>query len=555
MCHSFGIVTHNAVSGLPEPIDDAVNNSPLDCLRAWAIRKPDATAVARLDCKRSYSELLLGIQRAATWLHGQGVRQNHTVGTRFASHFDETLHQIELAYAIGWLGATLLPLYPGTAAEQVGPVLRRFCVDWLLASDELSTWPNHDTVPQPENGMRLQTIRLSTYAFFVQTGEPIHARILSASGGIEPTGKAAGVPMCPQLPAQGFLYEFSSGTSGTPKVVLQSNANYLLTAKVSGRAQGWRSDDVYMGAMRWPHKLGLRAVFRAHCMGATLLDENFPLTRSRLGQLTVEAGLSSLTSTPVQLRMLLASPPCAAPAPALRLLSNSGAALAASEVGHIRTCITPNFYAVYGGTETGIVALLHPEDPPDAPMRVVPGVELVAVDPAGRALPTDQAGRLRIRSAWLCEGYANNALASAASFQAGWFVSNDVGAVSGGRLHLGARTDDMINFGGGKVDPLPIEEALRQHPDVADAAVVAMADVWEGQLPVAFVVARQGLNLDALRQYVGNRIDIGQLPEFFILAPSLPYNLDGKIKRDALRKVADQLRSRVKMPSDRPVPP
>ncbi len=548
-------MTHNVVSGLPEPIDDVANCSPLDCLRSWALRRPTAVAVARLDCKRSYAELLDGVQRAATWLHGQGVQQNHTVGTLFASNLDETLHQIELAYAVGWLGATLLPLYPGTASEQVGPVLRRFCTDWLLASDELLAGPSHDIEPQPVNPMRLQTLRLSTYVLEVQTGDPIQARIPLASGAIEPTGQAAGVPMSAQLPAQGFLYEFSSGTSGTPKVVLQTNANYLLAAKVSGRAQGWRSDDVYMGAMRWPHKLGLRAVFRAHCMGATLLDENFPLTRSRLGQMTVEAGLSSLTSTPVQLRMLLASPPCAAPAPALRLLSNSGAAMAASEVASVRTCITPNFYAVYGGTETGIVALLHPDDPPDAPMRVVPGVELVTADAAGRALPAGQAGRLKIRSAWLCEGYANNALASATSFQDGCYVSNDMGSVSGDRLNLGARTDDMINFGGGKVDPLPIEEALRQHPDVADAAVVAMADVWEGQLPVAFVVARRSLDIDALRLYVGNRLDYGQRPELYVVARALPYNPDGKVKRDELRKVADQLRSRVKMPSDRPVPP
>ena len=107
------------------------------------------------------------------------------------------------------------------------------------------------------------------------------------------------------------------------------------------------------------------------------------------------------------------------------------------------------------------------------------------------------------RSSWVCGGYFNNETASAESFQGGWYVSNDLAEVSGDKLRLGSRADDVINFGGGKVDPFPVEEVLRQHPDVADAAVVAMADVWEGQVPVAFVVLRQTPDLDVLRQYVG----------------------------------------------------
>ena len=77
-----------------------------------------------------------------------------------------------------------------------------------------------------------------------------------------------------------------------------------------------------------------------------------------------------------------------------------------------------------------------------------------------------------------------------------------------------------------------------------------MADVWEGQVPVAFVVLRQTPDLDVLRQYVDTRLDAGQRPVFFVVSRALPYNPDGKIKRNELRKIADQLRSRVGLPSD-----
>ncbi len=93
--------------------------------------------------------------------------------------------------------------------------------------------------------------------------------------------------------------------------------------------------------------------------------------------------------------MLLASPVPDEPALPLRLLSTSGAALDPGEVKNVRAQITPNFYAVYDGTETGIVALLHPDDPEDAAMRVVPGVDLVTVDALGQPLPLGQSGRLR----------------------------------------------------------------------------------------------------------------------------------------------------------------
>lgn len=136
---------------MSDPIDDTANNSPLDCLLAWVKIRPDAAAVARLNSICSYANLLAGIQLAATWLHGQGVRENDRVATLFAPQPDETLRQIELAYAVGWLGATLLPLYPGTARDQVVPVLSRFQTKFLLVSDELATFPGHEILPWPKD--------------------------------------------------------------------------------------------------------------------------------------------------------------------------------------------------------------------------------------------------------------------------------------------------------------------------------------------------------------------------------------------------------------------
>ena len=182
------------------------------------------------------------------------------------------------------------------------------------------------------------------------------------------------------------------------------------------------------------------------------------------------------------------------------------------------------------------MAHLGPEDPPDAPLRIVPGMEAQALDAAGQPLPPGQVGRLRFRAPWVPDAYANGEISSHEGFHGGWFVSSDMGAIDTlGRITLLGRADDAINCGGTKIQPQEVEQVLATHPDVADAAVVGVPDAMAGEIAVAFLVLRRPIALDAMLAFLAPRLEPYQIPAVIAGLEEIPRNPEGKILRDRLR--------------------
>jgi len=134
-----------------------------------------------------------------------------------------------------------------------------------------------------------------------------------------------------------------------------------------------------------------------------------------------------------------------------------------------------------------------------------------------------------------------------------YFTVGDVGYLDGdGFAHLMGRIDGVINRGGEKVYPRHVEEVLRRHPGVADAAVVGEPDPMLGERPVAFVVARSApegtlrpriqaepTDLQAeLRALCERELTRHQRPDRILITDSLPSTPTGKVRRDALRALA-----------------
>jgi acyl-CoA synthetase (AMP-forming)/AMP-acid ligase II len=221
------------------------------------------------------------------------------------------------------------------------------------------------------------------------------------------------------------------------------------------------------------------------------------------------------------------------------VLSLAGAAIFPQEILASRATLTPNTYIDYGANETGSLACLCPEDPVGGPGRVGkpnPQVEAQVVDEADCPLPMGTVGKLRFRTPWMCQGYAGNEQATARSFREGWFYPNDYGLLEAdGFLVLRGRTDDIINYGGVKIDPHDVELVLMQHPHIQDAAVVGLPDGMAGQVPVGFLVARGNIELQALRAFCAERMEGRQIPVRWVPLRQIPRNPEGKILRDQLR--------------------
>ncbi|MEW2287926.1 long-chain fatty acid--CoA ligase [Streptomyces sp. NPDC047841] len=180
--------------------------------------------------------------------------------------------------------------------------------------------------------------------------------------------------------------------------------------------------------------------------------------------------------------------------------------------------------------------------------RFPAGVEARLTGPGGERLPWDgaSAGELEVRGPWIAGAYYNGPGAEpmrpADKFsEDGWLKTGDVGTISpDGFLTLTDRAKDVIKSGGEWISSVELENALMSHPDVAEAAVVAVPDDKWGERPLATVVLRPGATADfaSLRAFLLEEAHIAkwQLPERWTVVESVPKTSVGKFDKKVLRR-------------------
>nr|WP_203644214.1 long-chain fatty acid--CoA ligase [Streptomyces sp. SID14478] len=180
--------------------------------------------------------------------------------------------------------------------------------------------------------------------------------------------------------------------------------------------------------------------------------------------------------------------------------------------------------------------------------RFPAGVEARLSGPGGEILPWDgeSAGELEVRGNWISGAYYGGAAAGAEplrpadKFSAdGWLKTGDVGTISAdGYLTLTDRAKDVIKSGGEWISSVDLENALMSHPDVAEAAVVAVPDEKWGERPLATVVLKEGASADfeTLRAFLAEKVAKWQLPERWTIIPAVPKTSVGKFDKKVLRR-------------------
>ena len=172
----------------------------------------------------------------------------------------------------------------------------------------------------------------------------------------------------------------------------------------------------------------------------------------------------------------------------------------------------------YGSTEVGSAASL-----PDADVLRKPG----SVGPAspGADLAISEAGEVLSRSAYLTDGYFDDAEATTAALRDGWFHTGDLGELDDeGYLTIVGRMKDLIRTGGESVAPAEVEAALARHPSVAELAVVGIPDLRWGEIVCAVVVLAPGRRLDLvdLQKHCEGRLAPFKKPRRLEIVEELP---------------------------------
>ncbi len=171
--------------------------------------------------------------------------------------------------------------------------------------------------------------------------------------------------------------------------------------------------------------------------------------------------------------------------------------------------------------------------------RATPNVEIVARSEAGRDLPAGEEGEIWIAGDHLADGYWHAAEETARAFRDGWLRTGDLGVVDkDGYLFLQGRVTDTINVDGLKVSPLLVEEALKQHPAVGDAAVCGIADPNGilNEVVGALVVLSEEIDVDLLRIDCSERLEKFMVPVLIFAVDEVPRADSGKFVR---RKVSE----------------
>jgi malonyl-CoA/methylmalonyl-CoA synthetase len=191
----------------------------------------------------------------------------------------------------------------------------------------------------------------------------------------------------------------------------------------------------------------------------------------------------------------------------------------------------------YGMSET-LMIMSNPyegERRPGTVGRPLPGVSVRVITASGTVAGPGDVGGVQVRGSNVFRSYWRNDAATAAAFDEGWFRTGDVATLSGdGYYTLCGRESDLIISGGFNIYPREIEELLVELPAVSEAAVVGAPDARRGEVPVAYVVAREGFDPVAAEAACAKALASFKVPRAFVCIDALPRNALGKVQKHLL---------------------
>jgi acyl-CoA synthetase (AMP-forming)/AMP-acid ligase II len=343
-------------------------------------------------------------------------------------------------------------------------------------------------------------------------------------------------PAVPVEPGDYSTLLYTSGTTGKPKGVLFTHSRTGTSGPHFIERLGLTPDDTILAVTPLFHGNAWGAVTTALYAGATAAFAR-QFSASEFWPLVHEVGATVLYTLGTVLAMLLTRQPSDLERRnPLRVILGLGAA-------PIRDRVIGRFgvsavLECFGSTDAGVVTIepLGAAPRPGSCGPAVPGVEIRVVDDAGTVLPPRQTGEILVRSPAMMAAYYRDPEETARALRDGWFHSGDLGWLDeDGWLYFVDRKRDVIRRGGENVSSVLVEKAVREHPAVADVAVIGVPDPVLGQEIKAFVVASAPVTAEELRAFAAERLAKFQVPRLWEFRESLPKTPTQRVEKYKLR--------------------
>jgi acyl-CoA synthetase (AMP-forming)/AMP-acid ligase II len=460
---------------------------------------PDKVAVENVRQSLTYRQLDALAARIAGKLRDAGVGIGDVVGLRL---YDSPRHVAAL-FAVMRIGAVILPLDWRATRAEFDRLTTQFTPKCVLDdSDPSLDWP----------------LLISLHDVESWTPDTL------------PAADIVDMPMG---------YSLTSGTTGLPKAMVVTHEQLYM--RFAARTLEGLFDKTDRFLTVWPlaYAAGREHAICIILRGATIVQFS-PLFRpAELIQFAISRKITATALSPNTIRDLLELTGSGKLLlPDLRVFITGASKMQPEERGQIREQICPRLIDYYGSTGTGPIAIIsEPADgtEPTAMGRPVVGIELQIVDEEDLPLPDGIVGEIRVRGPTISTRAVGTTGEQREGFRGGWYYTGDRGRMdTKGILHLEGRAVDLIKRGGLMVHAQEVEQALRRHVGVLDAAVVGLPSPKLGQEVVAFVVARGSLDVrDALR-HCRTELAPFKVPARIEVIDALPRNANGKVDKSRL---------------------
>jgi acyl-CoA ligase (AMP-forming) (exosortase A-associated) len=511
-------------------------------LRTSFERSPDKEALVHGDQRLSYRDVARRTGGLAKGLRSAGLAR----GDRIGIYLEPSVAQVISIFGISEAGGVYVPINATLFPEQVGHIAKDCGMKGLI------------TTAAKLSSLAAVLQQIPTLEFVILTGDGDVPRIVLRILNLDELCKLSGPPAWREQTISKELAAilYTSGSTGKPKGVMLSHANVMAGSAIVSTYLGITDSERILAVLPFSFDAGMNQLMTAFQQGATIVLINFVFAREVVQMLLKEritalAGVPTLWSLLAQTNSTLQKQPL----PDLRYITNTGGAMPQAVLKVLRQTL-PNtqIFLMYGLTEAFRSTYLPPEEldrRPTSMGRAIPDTEIIVLNEHGQLCKPGEIGELVHRGPTVSLGYWNRPEDTARALRPNPLLPPELGdcekvCYSGdlvkmdedGFLYFVGRRDTMIKSSGFRISPNEVEEVLFQSGKLRGAAVIGIPDEVLGHVIKAFVVAKNGEQLDteALLTMCGEKMPRYMVPKFIEVVSEMPKTSSGKVDYPALRR-------------------
>ena len=478
---------------------------------------PDRAAFIFEGTRVTHRDYLRRVERLVSGLSRLGVKS----GDRLGILSQNSLEMVDLIGAAALLGAILLPINYRLNPEEIGFVLADGAPVIVVAGVDY-----HDAIVALKGS--LPSVR---HYFGVGAAHPelIPFSQLSATDGDPPHAVFDG--------DAGFVIIHTAAVGGRPRGALLSQTGMLTAQSSLVHAWGLDEHDVNLGVLPLFHVAGLGLMLTVQqAGGASVIAAKFDAAQAARD--IAAEGVTVMSEFAPMLGSILDQAQ-AGQLSSLRAVTglDSPATIERFE----NECPNAMFWVTFGQSETsGVVTLSPYRDRPKSAGRPLFWRSIAVVDGDDRRKATGQTGEIVVRGPTVFKGYWNLEADTAVTFRNGWHHTGDMGYLDAdGYLWYAGRAPEkeLIKTGGENVYPAEVENAIRQHPSIAEVAVIGVPDPqWSEAIKAICVLQPSKMaTADEIIDFVGGLIARYKRPKLVVFVDRLPKDAKGELDRAAVK--------------------